>query len=92
MKYTLSSFKDILAHSNLSWDIEQLIKEVLERIDNPYNDDEIWEAIDSSIIYYDDQWKILKEYCSPQEANWDYAINEFIGAVFSIVAQLEWED
>lgn len=36
--------------------------------------------IDSSLIYDDDMWEIMKEYQTPSEANWDEAF------------QLAWED
>lgn len=70
-------------HISNDWDYLALIEEVIERLDiddiNKDNiNDMLYDSIDSTIIYYKDQWTILQENCTPQEANWDFAINTFI--------------
>ena len=42
----------------------------------------IFEAIDEGLIYYADQWKVLEHYCTPQDANWDTAIEEFTNDIY----------
>lgn len=48
----------------------------IEDIENdPY--DLLYSCIDDAIIYNNDQWTILKSYCTPTEANWEEAIDQF---------------
>lgn len=91
MKYEGSELNRLAYEINISWDLKCLIENILDRIDNPNDDEDIFQAIDDELIYYDDQWLVLKEYCTPVEANWDYAIEEFIHTVFSVVSQLQKE-
>lgn len=88
MIYDKDLFYELTRQYNLSWETQYLIENILNRIDNPNDDEDIWQSIDDSIIYYKDQWTIIKEYCSPTEANWEYAIQEFTNMIFSLTAQL----
>lgn len=69
-----------------------IVTNILDRIDNPNDDEDIFQAIDDEIIYYDDQWKIIKAYCNPTTANWEFAIEEFTSAIFSLTSLLSKED
>lgn len=38
----------------------------------------IFNAVDDTIIYYNIQWEIMKHYQNPKDANLDEAINDFL--------------
>lgn len=54
--------------------------------DNVY--DAVCDAIDNDLVYYDDQWNVLKYYCVPSEANWEKALDEFTNDIANIVSDL----
>lgn len=59
-----------------------------------YNYDYDWEEIlpseiDNSLMYYSDQWEILENYCSPTDANWEYALERYIDDVFTCIIAVE---
>lgn len=88
MEYKKEDFYNALEDNFISHDLQFLLEDILDRIKNPDDTDDVLQAIDASIIWYEDQWTILQEYCTPQEANWEYAIEEFINLVFSVSARL----
>lgn len=56
-----------------------IIEDILDRIENYEDEDEIYQAIDESLIYYADQWVILKHhFIDPKEAKWDEAIDNLL--------------
>lgn len=46
------------------------------------------EAIDEGLIYYSDQWAVLEQYCTPAEANWQEALEQFWDDVHRCVSDL----
>ena len=84
--------KIILEHFNYSGDFDflEVVADVIDRIDNFKDEDDIREAIDSALIYCADQWEVLQFYCNPQDANWNDALelfNEDIYAICDKIAQ-----
>ena len=70
-----------------------LADDIIDRIDeddfiNGDSYEAVWEAIDNGVIYYDDQWEILKHYCNPTDADWDYAIEEFANDIADIAQEI----
>lgn len=66
------------------WDFNNLFDDILERAVDIYNDQEerddyeaINKAIDDGLIYYADQWNILKHYCTPSNVNFEIAAESF---------------
>ena len=70
-----------------------LVEDIIDRIDeDDFFDDRleaVWDAIDSGLIYYDDQWEVLKHYCTPFDANWEDAIEEFANDVVNVAYALD---
>lgn len=86
MKYNPSEVYEICRQRCISLDNTlTIIFDVLDRMEEPYDDVEMYDALDIALMYYDDQWSILKEYCTPMEANWEYAIQAFIDDLFTIL-------
>lgn len=90
MKYEIKYF-----HYN-----HMLAIETAQEICDMMNDgeyDDLEEAIYSqlnehTLIYYDQQWQILKDYCTPQNANFTQAFIEFYDEIFSIINVLEEDE
>ena len=60
-------------------DINGLAEGVLNRIDELTDDvyEDIWQAMNDELIYTEDQWIMIKSYCTPQEADFNYAWESF---------------
>lgn len=69
---------------------------ILDSIDESEDYSDIYEAIvsalDDELIYYADQWEVLRFYQTPQTANWDRAIDEFIDDLQCCVDEIENEE
>ena len=67
-----------------------IVAEVLDRIDDYSNEDEIYEAVDSTLIYYAQQWEVFEHYCwsSIADANWEEAYNEFVDDIYSLCYEI----
>lgn len=57
-------------------EVEKIAEMVIERMEAP-TEEELQQAIDDSLIYYDDQWEIMRHYQNPEEANFNEAMEEF---------------
>lgn len=57
-------------------EIAEVAEDILSRMDAPYDDD-LFDAIDSGLIWTKDQWTVLAHYCTPATADWDAAMEEF---------------
>lgn len=62
---------------------------------NEFNDgnysciyDAVSDAIDAALIYYDEQWEILKQYCLPEDANLIDAIDMFTNEIYDIIKEV----
>lgn len=47
--------------------------------------DAIWQEIDRYCIYYANQWEVLRTYCTPQNADFNRAIDELINDLYTII-------
>lgn len=91
MEYNLATLRDQL--NDDKWDLPfyDIVRDVLDRSENPNEDEDIFYSIDTALMYYDDQWIVLKHYCVPTEANWEYAIEEFTNLIFHLSSILDKE-
>lgn len=65
-------------------EVEKIAEMVIERMEAP-TEEELQQAIDDEIIYYDDQWEIMKYYQNPEEANFNEAMEEFYNDLVEIL-------
>lgn len=77
-------FKD----STYDGEFFELVASLVGRVDDYSDDEDIWSSIDEGLIYYKDQWTVLKYYCTPQEASWDEAFEELYSDIYSICQDL----
>lgn len=65
---------------------ETIIDRALEDIGNGEDtSDAVWQAMDDTLIYTYTQWEVMKEYQSPQDANWDEAWDSYYNDLLRIV-------
>ena len=65
-------------------EVEKIAEMVIERMEAP-TEEELWQAMDDTLIYYDDQWEIMKQYQNPEEANFNEAMEEFYNDLVEIL-------
>ena len=56
------------------------------------SDDELWQAMDDELIYTEDRWTLLKGYCTPEEADFGRAWEDFYCDLSSALADGVLED
>lgn len=57
-----------------------LVEDMMDRVECNSEDelsDAVLDAINDGLIYYADEWTVLKHYCTPQDANWETAVSSF---------------
>lgn len=71
-----------------------LANDIAETVVNELNEgnysnleDSIFCEIDSHTIYYDDQWKVLKTYCEPCNADYNYAIECLFNDIYALIEE-----
>ena len=69
-----------------SWEFLKIAEDIAERVENPNDSESIMQALDDGLIYTRDQWEVLAYYCSPSDADFDYAMERFAN---DLVALLE---
>lgn len=93
MTITMKNHYDIVnylienGHSSTDEFID-LVENIISRIEVGEDEeltDAIYKALDEGLIYYDDQWTVLKEYCYPTNADWDVAFEEFFNTIQTIL-------
>lgn len=67
-------------------DAAEVAADILGRMDSN-SDESLMQAIDDGLIYTSDCWRVLAAYCTPQDANWDTAIEAFTDDLFQCVAK-----
>lgn len=65
-------------------EVEKIAESIIERMEAP-TEEELWQAMDDTLIYYDDQWEIMKHYQNPEEANFNEAMEEFYNDLVEIL-------
>lgn len=75
---------------NRSFDYLYLIQDILDRIDDFNNDEDINYAIDNTLIYYYQEWIIAKEfYNSPRDFNYEEALEWFFEDIQYAIKQIK---
>ena len=88
-------YEAVMKHfSNSTWDGDffELVTDLIDRVDDYSSDEDIWEALDSGLIYTKDEWTVLEYYCTPQEASWEEAYEQLYEDIYSICNDLVNED
>lgn len=90
--YLDSKYKNIIGeYFDYTGDFEflDIVSDVISRIDDFGNDEDIWQAIDDALIYTTDQWTIAKFYAtSPSELVWDDVFDSFQGDIYAICSKI----
>ena len=73
---------------SIDYDFVDVVERVLNRIDDPTDSDNVLQSIFDGLINYSDQWKVLQYYCTPKEANWEDAFDEFTTDIYNIVDKI----
>ena len=92
MKKYSYSFSKIMSYSDTT---QQIIEDVVSSMNNgDYDNLEecINDTIDNSLIYYRDQWNVLEDFCTPAEADWNYAMEELYNLVYSAISEEEEDE
>lgn len=81
------TINDDVLYDTFSWSRElyDIAYGILERMETN-DDDELYYAMDSELIWTHTQWTIMMEYQSPQDANWESAIEEFTNDLMSAIS------
>ena len=90
-EYSSSPYKDVIAEYfeyDSDFEFLDVVASILGRVDNFEDDEDIWQCIDDELIYTYDQWKVLEHYCTPQDANWEVALDSLSSDIFGICAKL----
>ncbi len=70
-------------------------EEIVDYLNNEEYDDldtAIMEEVDRKLIYYDDQWEMMRTYQTPQNANYNIALEMFVEELYSIIEEEELEE
>lgn len=93
-----SPYKDAIAeHFDYTGDFDflDIVANVIDRIDDieELGDDdiygEVYSSIDDELVYDDDQWRIMRFYQRPNDANFEEAINQLAEDCVKIVAKIK---
>ena len=60
-----------------SWEFLKIAEDIAERVENPNDSESIAQALDDGLIYTRDQWEVLAYYCTPSEADFNFAMEQF---------------
>ena len=86
MKYSISDITKVIGYDG---DFQAVVEDILDRIDDPTNEDDIWASVDDALIYDDDQWTVMKHYQRPNEADFDRAMEYLVNDIFEIVGGID---
>lgn len=65
-----------------------VVDDVLTGIENLGDDDCIMQGISDNLIYSDDEWEVLRHYCSAQEADWNEAYYSFVDDIYGVASYI----
>ena len=70
--------------------LADIASEILDRAGDDDREDvdaseKVIDALNDSLIYYDDQWEVMKAYQNPEEANFQNALDEFLNDLLSVI-------
>lgn len=72
----------------LTDDFEEVLFNIISRIDDYSSEEDIYQSIDDKLIYDADQWTVMKHYQRPSEANFDGAMEELTSDILVICDKL----
>lgn len=70
-------------------------EEIVDYLNSEEYDDldtAISDEVDRKLIYYDDQWEMMRAYQTPQDANYNMALEMFVEELYSIIEEEELEE
>ena len=79
-------------HGDTAQDIVEAAVEEFNKGNYKDIEDAIADEIDRQTIYDNDIWEIMKDYQTPQDANYDDAINSLYEDVISMIEEEEEEE
>lgn len=68
-----------------SWEFLKIAEDIADRVEDPKDSESILQAIDEGLIYTRDQWEVLAYYCTPSDANLDYAMEQFANDLIALM-------
>ena len=86
MKINEKKFTEVFGFCKLA----DIASEILDRANEDDREDadaneKVIDALNDSLIYYDDQWEVMKAYQNPEEANFQNALDEFLNDLLSVI-------
>lgn len=93
-----SQYRDIIYnHFEFSTDDKflDLVADLVDRVEDFTNEQEIWEAVDSGMIYTDDQWTAYKHYCQmgdPADNMWEGLMSDMLSLCSKIADSNDVEE
>ena len=88
----MNVYETILSHfETFDPDFLSAAENVVNRIDDFSDEEEIFQAIDDGLIYTRDQWAVIEYYCTPQDADFDKAMEAFTDDILAIAHKLAQE-
>ena len=86
MKINEKKFTELFGVGKLA----DIAGEILDRAGDDDREDtdaseKVIDALNDSLIYYDDQWEVMKAYQNPEEANFQNALDEFLNDLLSVI-------
>lgn len=84
-KYTHTYNRDFCCLAN------DIARDIVEYLNNDeYNDldQAITEEVERFLIYYDDQWELLKAYCTPDSCDLGYAIECLFNDLYNLIKEV----
>lgn len=89
--FRYSDYADVVLdhfdYSGVSDEFLSLVCDLVERVDDFSDEEEIWEAIDSGMIYTKDQWTAYMHYCDMGDST-DKMYEGLFGDLFAICAKI----
>lgn len=90
--YSTSKYKDIIAeHFDYTPDFDFLdvVSDIIDRVDDFNDEEDIWQALDDGLIYNAKQWIVAIHYCSaPGDLVWDDVLMELSNDIQAICSKI----
>lgn len=76
-----------------NFDFLDIVSNIINRIEDFSNDEDIWNAIDLELIYTFQEWEIAMYYCSsPRDCDWQNVIESLYSDIYSICNKIMEEE
>ena len=90
--YSESKYKDIIAEYfdyTPDFDFLDVVSNIIDRVDDFNDEEDIWQAIDDGLIYNAKQWIVAIHYCStPSDLVWDDVLMELSNDIQAICSKI----